>query len=156
MNDWWQGLNPREQKMVAGCSVVVVLALFWFGLWQPLNDNLARSQVKADQQQELLHWVHENLAKYKALEKKGGARPSSGSLSSVVNQTARRYKIEIARMQPQGDNLQVWVDEVAFNDLLHWLEQLQLREGLVIQAIDIVQGDEQGTVKVRRLQVGRV
>ncbi|TLU65826.1 type II secretion system protein M [Thalassotalea litorea] len=156
MNDWWQGLNPREQKMVAGCSVAVLLSVFWFALWQPINDNLVRSQKKAEQQQQLLLWVHENLAKYKTLQRAGGARPSSGSLSSVVNRAAKRFKIEIARMQPQGDNLQVWVDEVAFNDLLHWLEQLQHREGLVIQAIDIVKGDEQGTVKVRRLQVGRV
>ncbi|WP_394172030.1 type II secretion system protein GspM [Thalassotalea litorea] len=156
MNDWWQGLNPREQKMVAGCSVIVLLSVFWFALWQPINESLVRSAEKSEQQQQLLVWVHDNLAKYESLKRQGGARPSSGSLSSVVNRTAKRYQIEIARMQPQGDNLQVWVDEVAFNDLLHWLEQLHSREGLVIQAIDIVKGDEQGTVKVRRLQVGRV
>ncbi|TKB46684.1 type II secretion system protein GspM [Thalassotalea mangrovi] len=155
MNDWWQGLNAREQKMVGGCTLVLVLALFWFALWQPLNESVNRSQVKAQQQEQLLRWVHENVAKYEELKRQGGNRGSSGSLSAVVNRTAKRYQIDIARMQPQGDDLQVWIDQVAFNDLIHFLEQIQQREGLVIQAIDIVSGDEQGTVKVRRLQVGR-
>jgi general secretion pathway protein M len=58
-------------------------------------------------------------------------------------------------MQPQGNELQVWIDEVAFKDLLKWLEQLSLSEGLQVQGIDLTRGEKSGVVRVRRLQLGK-
>ena len=58
-------------------------------------------------------------------------------------------------MQPQGDELQVWIDEISFNQLLTWLEQLASREGLRVKNIDLSLADEQGVVRVRRLQLGK-
>jgi general secretion pathway protein M len=58
-------------------------------------------------------------------------------------------------MQPQGDNLQVWLDSASFTQLLFWLEHLANNENLQVQAIDLAQGDKQGEVRVRRLQLGR-
>lgn len=57
-------------------------------------------------------------------------------------------------MQPQGDDLLVWIDEVPFNSLLIWLEKISTQEGMRILAVDIAPADAEGTVKVRRLQVG--
>ena len=58
-------------------------------------------------------------------------------------------------MQPQADDLQVWIDEISFNQLLTWLEQLASREGLRVKNIDLSLADEQGVVRVRRLQLGK-
>ena len=58
-------------------------------------------------------------------------------------------------MQPQGDDLQVWIDEISFNQLLTWLEQLASREGLRVKNIDLSLADQQGVVRVRRLQLGK-
>ncbi|MDO6505987.1 type II secretion system protein GspM, partial [Colwellia sp. 4_MG-2023] len=59
------------------------------------------------------------------------------------------------RMQPQGDILLVWLDNVPFAQLLLWLESLANNEGLQVQAIDLSQGDSSGEVRVRRLQLGK-
>lgn len=155
MKQWWQGLNPREQQLVAAMSVIVVVFLFISAVWQPLNSNIEKSRIKLSKQQELAVWVSENVAQYKQLQKSGGSKSSGGSLSSVVNRTAKQRAIAIARMQPQGDDLQVWIDEVAFNDLITWLEYLTTNEGVIIQAADIAVGNVAGTVKVRRLQLGK-
>lgn len=155
MKQWWQGLNPREQQLVATMSIVVIVFLFISLVWQPLNTNIEKSRIKLVKQQELAVWVNDNLSQYKQLQKSGGSKSSSGSLSSVVNRTAKQRAIAIARMQPQGDDLQVWIDEVAFNDLVTWLEHLTANEGVIIQAADIAVGNVAGTVKVRRLQLGK-
>ena len=58
-------------------------------------------------------------------------------------------------MQPQGDDLQVWIDEISFNQLLSWLEKLASRDGLQVKNIDLSKADQQGVVRVRRLQLGK-
>ncbi len=154
MKEWWQNLNQREQQLVLVMSVVIGVFLFYSMLWQPLNEGLAKGKKKVERQQELLTWVVENTQRYNLI-KGGGSSKSQGSLSSIVNRTSRSHHITVTRMQPQGENLQVWIDEVAFKDLLQWLEQLSLTEGLQVSGIDLSRSENTGTVRVRRLQLSK-
>lgn len=153
MKVWWQQLNLREQRLVLGLASVVLVFLFYRLAWLPLNSGLETALKKNVRQQELLSWVETNVARYQAAKRGGGS--SSGSLSSIINRTASNHGIKIARMQPQGDDLQVWLDQVPFTQLLQWLEQLSNNEGLSVQAIDVSRDEQAGLVRVRRLQLGR-
>ena len=136
--------------MAAAISVFILYGL----IWQPLNENIASSKLKIERQQALLSWVEDNTKRYKQAKLTSGSR-SGASLSSIVNRTSRQNDIIITRMQPQADDLQVWIDEISFNQLLTWLEQLASREGLRVKNIDLSLADEQGVVRVRRLQLGK-
>jgi general secretion pathway protein M len=57
-------------------------------------------------------------------------------------------------MQPQGDELQVWVDQAAFNNVLEWLKAMESM-GVVILQADIAEADAAGHIKIRRLQLGK-
>jgi general secretion pathway protein M len=57
-------------------------------------------------------------------------------------------------MQPQGAELQVWVDQAPFNDVLAWLQSMESM-GVVILQADIAEADDAGYIKIRRLQLGR-
>lgn len=61
----------------------------------------------------------------------------------------------ITRVQPQSNNVQVWIDNVSFNQLLTWLEQLANNEGIQVKVIDLSQGEQPGQVRVKRLQLGK-
>jgi len=154
MKQWWQELNVREQKSVAAMATVIVIFVFYSIIWQPLNENLAKSTKKLERQQALLTWVNNNTALYQQVNT-GGNTKSTGSISSIVNRTASNYQINVTRMQPQGYELQVWIDEVAFKDLLKWLDRLSLSEGLQVKGIDLTRGEQSGVVRVRRLQLGK-
>jgi general secretion pathway protein M len=154
MKAWWQQLNTREQRLVIAMASVIGVFLLYSFIWQPLNENLAKAEKKLLRQQALLEWVGENTARYQQSAKNGSSR-SNGSISSIVNRTAKRNTIVITRIQPQGDDLQVWIDEVSFSQLLLWLEQLATQEQLQVKAIDLTRGDKTGAVRVRRLQLGR-
>ena len=81
----------------------------------------------------------------------------SGSISSAANRSAKTYKLTITRMQPQGDDLQVWIDSTPFTQLCCFgLEHLANHEGLQVKAIDLTRGDSAGEVKVRRLHLARL
>ncbi len=154
MKTWWQQLNIREQRLVVVMSALISIFILYSLIWQPMNESIETSKLKIERQQELLTWVQESAQRYQQAKRNGG-RSSGESLSSIVNRTSRLEKINITRMQPQGDDLQVWIDEISFNQLLSWLEKLASRDGLQVKNIDLSKADQQGVVRVRRLQLGK-
>lgn len=148
-------LSGREQRLVIISAVFVLVAIFYWGIWSPLNTSLERSQIAVKNQTELLTWVQKNVNRAAQLRSSGGNNTSfSGSLPQAVNQSASRMKIAISRMQPQGDELQVWIDQAPFNDVLSWLQSLE-KTGVSILDIDIAESDLPGQVKIRRLKLGK-
>jgi general secretion pathway protein M len=154
MKTWWQQLNIREQRLVVVMSAVISIFILYGLIWQPMNENIVTSKLKIERQQKLLTWVQESAQRYQHAKRNGG-KSSGESLSSIVNRTSRIEQISITRMQPQGDDLQVWIDEISFNQLLLWLEKLASRDGLQVKNIDLSKADQQGVVRVRRLQLGK-
>jgi len=153
IKQWWQQLNVREQRLVLALGSAVMVLLLYTLLWQPLNTNLANTEKKVESRQALLTWVDENVARYQAIKPSGSGKKTTGSLSSIINRTANQYQLNITRMQPQGESLQVWLDTAPFTQLLFWLEHLANNEGLQVQAIDLASSDKSGEVRVRRLQL---
>jgi general secretion pathway protein M len=148
-------LNARERLLVSISGVVILIALFYWLVWSPLNTSIERGQNSLTSQQSLLAWVKKNSNRAIQLQGSAGKTAKfSGSLPQVVNQSASRMKIKISRMQPQGDELQVWVDQAPFNDVLSWLQSLE-KTGINILDIDIAEAGEPGQVKIRRLKLGK-
>jgi general secretion pathway protein M len=150
---WWQGLNLREQRLVLAMGSAFLIFLLYSLVWQPLNDNLAKTTKTLASRQALLTWVTDNTARYQSVKSTASNKKSGGSLSSIINRTASQQQLTITRMQPQGEQLQVWLDSAPFTKLLVWLEHLANNEGLQVEAIDLAKGDNQGEVRVRRLQL---
>jgi len=148
-------LSGREQRLVIISAIFVLVAIFYWGIWSPLNTSIERGQTTVKNQTELLAWVQKNANRAVQLRSSGGNKASfSGSLPQAVNQSASRMKIAISRMQPQGDELQVWIDQAPFNDVLSWLQSLE-KTGVSILDIDIAESDLPGQVKIRRLKLGK-
>lgn len=148
-------LTEREQRLTLIAAVAVVIGLFYFVVWAPLNQSLEQNRKAVTTQQSLLTWVQKNANK--AIQLRGSGIKNqvfSGSLPQTVNQTASRLQIVISRMQPQGDEIQVWVDQAPFNDLLSWLQNLE-KAGIRILDVDIAESDTPGSAKIRKLQLGK-
>lgn len=154
MKDKWQALQIREKALVIAMAVFLVIFIFYWAVWQPLNSNIESQQQKIDKQQELLVWVDKNIAQYKA---QNISRPNSSnrSLSTIVNSAAQQLQIKIARINPQGEELQVSIDEISFNTLLTMLENLAKNNSVFVSIIDVSPTETSGMVKVRRLTLGK-
>ena len=152
---WWQGLASREQQLVGFGSVFLVIGIFYWGIWTPIANAEADALRNLNAQQQTLSYVKQAANKIASL-KQSGAKPTvSGSLSSVVNQTAGDYGLVITRMQPQGDKIQVWMDDVPFDALLGYLSELVQKKGLSLESVDLAEADAPGYVKVRRIQLAQ-
>ncbi|WP_158972731.1 type II secretion system protein GspM [Paraglaciecola sp. L3A3] len=151
----YKQLNARERLLVSVSAVLLIIALFYWLVWSPLNTSIERGKNNLTSQQSLLAWVKKNSARAIQLRNSAGTSSQfSGSLPQAVNQAASRMKIQISRMQPQGDELQVWVDQAPFNDVLSWLQSLE-KLGINILDIDVAEADAPGLVKIRRLKLGK-
>ncbi|GAC35301.1 type II secretion system protein GspM [Paraglaciecola polaris] len=148
-------LTEREQRLVLISAVVVIVGMFYWLVWSPLNQAIERDQKAVTGQQSLLSWVHKNANRAIQLRAAQGVSAGfNGSLAQAANQTAANNNIAIARMQPQADELQVWVDQASFNDVLDWLKSLE-EMGISILDLDIAEADAPGQIKIRRLKLGK-
>lgn len=152
----FKALTERERLLVVVAFVVIVVGLFYFAIWSPMNTSIERQRALIDDQQELLSWVQQSANRAIQLRQSGlgGQSRLNTSLPQAVNQTTARFNIAITRMQPQGDELQVWVDQAPFNSVVDWLNALE-RMGVVILQVDLTESDSPGQIKIRRLQLGK-
>ena len=151
---WFYALSEREQKMVSLAATVSVIGIFYFALWAPLNSTLVQQQVLLENQTTFASWVDEQAIRAEKLRQSASGASFTGSLTQLVNQTTRTSNIQVARMQPVGDNLQISIDEVLFSDLVAWLDVMERRGVVAIQS-DITETNNPGYVQVRRLQLGK-
>ena len=148
-------LTEREQYLVIACSVVVVIGMFYWLVWAPLNKAIETNETLVKNKKEDLVWLTKNVNKALQLKRSsGGQKQFTGSLTQAVNQTASRVRITISRMQPQGEELKVWVDQAPFNDVLSWLQTME-NMGIQIINLDVAQADAPGLIKIRSLQLGK-
>ena len=152
---WWSGLVLREQQMVAACGVVLVIGILYWGVWTPIASAEDEAQRRLDGQQSTLTYVKQTANRIAGLKQSGGSNAFRGSLSAAVNQTAGAFGLTITRMQPQGDKIQVWMDEVPFDTLLNYLNELVQNKGLSLESLDLAESDTPGFVNVRRIQLSK-
>lgn len=151
----FQQLTEREKWLVSISGVLVIIAIFYWLLWSPLFSAVDSQQAAVDSKRADLVWIQQNALK--AIQLRGGASTNTnftGSLPQTVNQTANRLQIAISRMQPQGEELKVWVDQAPFNDVVSWLQAME-NKGIKIINVDLTEADAPGLVKVRSLQLGK-
>ena len=151
---WFYALSEREQKMVSLAGIVSVFVIFYFALWAPLNSTLAQQKSLLESQTAFASWVDEQAVRAAKLRQSASGASYTGSLTQMVNQTTRASNIQVARMQPVGDSLQISIDDVLFTDLVTWLDVIERRGVVVIQS-DITETNKAGYVQVRRLQLGK-
>jgi general secretion pathway protein M len=149
-------LSDREQRLVIVAAVFVTIGLFYAVVWAPINNSIETNRLAIKSQTELHTWVKQSANKVIQLRKSSsGGSGFNGSLPQAVNQTAARFDISITRMQPQGDEIQVWVDNARFNDVIAWLNAIE-QTGISIIEADLAEADTPGSIKVRRLKLSKI
>ncbi|MCA1767809.1 MAG: type II secretion system protein M [Idiomarina sp.] len=150
----WRQFNKREQGLLAVLGGVLFIALLYFVIWQPSAQAVADAERKLEAQQSQYQWVQQAIARYKKLEENSTQQQSaSGSVTQRINRAAAAQDIQIARLQPQGQEYLLTIDDVAFSDLLSFLAELETQQGLALSAVDIAKLNTPGQVRLRKLLV---
>ena len=90
--------------------------------------------------------------------RESGVKPSARrNLTSVINQSTRRMQIPVSRLQPNSrGEIQVRLENAAFDDVLGWLHEMEFAEGLLVREVSITEAGSVGRVNatVRVAQPG--
>lgn len=149
---WWSGLADRERRIVAAGAAVLALVLLYLAVWEPLAQaRHAREQALVDER--ALAALLETLAV--EMQQRGGAGAVAGtgqSLLAVVDQSRRASALSKppSRLQPEGeDTVRIWLEDVPFDALVRWLNDLQTRYGVRVADADIERESGPGLVNAR-------
>ena len=155
MKAYWQQLERKDKQLFTALAFTLVLAAGYWLVWQPLQTELVNTQRKITAQTQTLEEV--KVLGQKITELQGSANSSSVNqdLNQLINTTAQGNKIAISRIQVKSDSVQLWIDDVNFNQFVTWLEVLSKQYAVDIQNVDISATDSPGMIKVSRLQLGR-
>lgn len=152
---WWVRITPREQRLVGVGALALVIGIAFWGIYQPMAQRaeVAQNQLRNDKQ--LLSWVQNKADDIVALRGSGAKPLSPLPFNQAVSSSARRFNIELVRVQPRGDEMQVWVQPLPFNQLVTWLEYLQQNHGIEAEFLDLDKSNRVGVVDVKRLQLSK-
>lgn len=155
MKEWFDGLDPKERRtVIIGAAVLLVMSLYFLG-WEPFINKLHDLQQSTQRKQADLAWMQQAAKEVKILNASSArsAKPDSGqSLLGVIDTTAksRRLSGAVKRVQPEGDaKARVWLENAQFDIVVRWLEELQIRRGVVVESSIIEKLNEAGLINAR-------
>lgn len=151
--EWFAGLAPRERLMVGACAIFVVFAILYYGIWNSLaNAHHKREKALAESRALATRLEVIGAEAMKARRSGGGAVNRSMSLLSAVDQSSKSGTLSKppSRLQPEGDaEVRVWLEDVNFDGVLRWINELETRYGVMVQTVDIDQQSSPGLVNAR-------
>lgn len=147
MTAWWNGLTPRERRLVvlggAGALVLLVLAVLL-----PLNGSVSRAHDRLAQKQEDLAWMR-SVAPELASAGPAAAPASGQSLVIVVDRAAREAGLggALVSSEPSGANgLRVRFENARFDLLVGLLARLAEQHGARVESATLDGADSPGLV----------
>lgn len=149
-------LGERDQKLLVTMIALLVVTLFYIGIWEPIH--LSLEKQKADQltQTEIYGWMQNAAVEARQL-KSSGSKPgriskTNSPVSIVAEQSARTsgLKDRIGKIESSGkDRAQVKVDNAQFNQMLLWINTLKTRYGIHVASAKIERTDKDGFINAR-------
>jgi general secretion pathway protein M len=144
-------LESRDRYALLGLAVFFGLLFVVVGIWQPAVNYAADAKASRDSKRELIEWMNSTAGQARATAGSQVASPNSGqSLLTIVSRTAKTFSIKPNKLQPEGnDAVGVWFEAVAFDMLISWLEELQMKQGILVKQISVDKNEQPGTVNAR-------
>lgn len=146
------GRSPREKGMLLAAVVFLFSAGYYVLIWQPLSERIEQQETIL-QQLEAMNTRLKRAAPY-IIAARNSATTTPVQVSRVISDSASAHSVVIKRIAERGENIQVWIEPVVFNDLLNWLNALDEKYALQVTQIDVSTGEKAGMVEVQRLNLG--
>jgi general secretion pathway protein M len=147
---WYGALEANERTLVAGVAAFLGLAILYFAIWSPVADWSHRADARYQRQTAVLEWMQQKEKEARAAGQRSEGTPESGSLLTVVANSAARSGVQLLRYQPEGSGgVSVVLQNQPFNTVIAWLSDLEQRDHVAVKQISIDDQTEPGMVNAR-------
>lgn len=148
---WYDGREPREQRVLQGLGIVLLFTLAYWLIWAPTVSarDQARDSYLANQQ--TLQWMQSNAPAVEAARRgQSSSTPRPGrDWVGNISRGADRFGLTLRGFTPEGDaSVRIQLENQSAEQTVLWLQSLQ-QQGLVIASAEMSPGDAPGTSTVR-------
>jgi general secretion pathway protein M len=147
---WFEALQPNERTMVTWLVAFLVIVVLYMTVWRPLAEWSNRADALYQRQIAVLDWMrlHENEAK--AAGQRADTTRESGSLLTVVANSAAHAGLQLLRYQPEGSGgVSVVLQNQSFDALIAWIAELEQDDHVTVKQISVDAQTEPGLVNAR-------
>ncbi len=153
MIEWFKARSRREQLLLVTGSGIVLLAVLWLLVWDPLSQRLGEYQARVAHQQSVLLQLQQLAAEAEQLGTLSNttAVRNDQSLLSLADRTVRAAGLAgaLRRIEPDGEQrVRLWLQQAPFDPLVTWLQSLAGDHGIQVYAANIDPGESTGLVVV--------
>jgi general secretion pathway protein M len=139
LRNWYAGLQPREQRVVAIGAIALGLIILIGGILMPLQSAVSSAIKGTDTRREDLAWMRVNAPEVRAF---GDQLPADTGEAPVVlvDRVAREAGLATALRGTQPNTtggVRVQLEAAPFDTVVTWLDTLDRRYGLAIESITV-------------------
>jgi len=155
MNAWWRALPPRDRRALSVLAAFVAVVVGWSWIWQPLASERARLRTEIGRMKADLPYLEAAAQEVTRLRASGALDPldrQGRSLLALADAGARDAGLGgvLKRVEPVSQGrANLWFENVPFDALVDWLEQLQARYGIRVDELAVDRAAGVGSVNAR-------
>lgn len=145
---WWERASPRERVMLGAGALVVVAALGWTLVWQPMTADIARMQRDHARDHAVLAAARAQAADLAALARSARAAPGSDARATIERVIAERgLRPAVSSVDVQDGRVRVLFSSVRFEALAATLDALARADGVRLADAVFTTRVEPGTIR---------
>lgn len=149
LRTWYEGLAPRERRLLIIGSIAVVLLLIYFAVISPIRSAHSSLLNDVQQKRQLLALINRSAGRIQSATTGGGHLKPGESVFAATSTAIQSSSISgaVQRLeQTQNGGVRLSLSGVDFDALVQWLGTLSRQEGIVATRATIQQGNNPGTV----------
>jgi len=145
--------NRREQMLILGCGLVVLVYLLWLLVLAPIQNKRDQLFAANTASTATLGRVQVVVAQLQQMQSRG-ASSGDENISGLIDTTLRANGLSMSGFQPGSNGeARVRLDRAAYQPLMQWLYELEFKQGITVSDLSIASTNDPGQVTVNlRLQ----
>ncbi len=139
---WFNQLSPNEKKLMKYGVIIVIIALLWVFVYQPITQSIQSKQRQAFELNK--QYVQMQASQGLLIEKRKNAskfhRDNNKPFISWIDEQLEQQQLSqyVARAEPKDNKtLILTFENIVFDDLAKWLQTLEQNYQITITEADI-------------------
>ena len=134
----WDERETYEKIIMSLLALALILAVIWFVAISPVLKAKSDAETKSRKALRDYNIVSQALPQ---LGSKTGQVAGASFSRSVLIASARTQNVRLTRVQPDGDDINVWIDDVETGRLYGLINALLTENGATLSRATITTGD---------------